>query len=67
MYVGKTPENQADVSGVIFAGSSRADYQAKLKQLRDQKDSKAVHPPEERTSREEMRTPGKQPRILLTT
>jgi len=67
MYVGKTPENQADVSGVILPpGSSRADYQAKLKQLRDQKDSKAVHPPEERTSREEMRTPGKQPRILLT-
>ncbi len=67
MYIGKTPEHKADVTGhVLPAGASRADYQAKVKQLREQKDSKAVHPAEERVSREDMRTPGKQPRILLT-
>jgi len=67
MYVGKTPDRSADVIGVrLPAGASRADYLAQLEQLRTAKRNLAVHPPEERASRQEMRTPGLQPRILLT-
>lgn len=67
MYVGKTPERTADVAGErLPTGSSRAAYQAALERARAEKRGTAVHPPEERVSREEMRTPGKQPRILLT-
>lgn len=67
MYVGKTPELDREVAGErLPAGSSRADFQARLAQAREAKETHAIHPPEERVSREEMRTPGKQPRILLT-
>lgn len=67
MYVGKTPEKQSEVAGQrLLPGSTRADYLAALKQAQAQQRSTAVHPPEERCSREEIRTPGKQPRILLT-
>ncbi|MCO5106225.1 MAG: DEAD/DEAH box helicase [Burkholderiaceae bacterium] len=67
MYVGKTPQTEADIVGVrLPAGSSAADYRAKLADVQKKKLDVAVHPPEERVSREEMRTPGKQPRILLT-
>jgi ATP-dependent helicase YprA (DUF1998 family) len=67
MYVGKTPERAEDVSGVRLAqGASRADYREQVARLQRQKLTMAVHPPEERVSRVEMRTPGKQPRILLT-
>jgi len=67
MYVGKTPEKAADVAGErLAAGSSRAAYQAALARAKVEKRGTAVHPPEERVSREEMRTAGKQPRILLT-
>lgn len=67
MYVGKTPELEREVAGErLPAGSSRADYQARFAQAREAKETHAIHPPEERVSREEMRTPGKQPRILLT-
>jgi ATP-dependent helicase YprA (DUF1998 family) len=64
MYVGKTPDREAEVAGLrLKAGSSRADYLAALEQ---QKHGESVHPPEEICSREVMRTPGRQPRILLT-
>lgn len=67
MYVGKTPEWKSDVSGVrLPQGSSREDYRRRVAKLRENKDARAVHPFEERASREEMRTPGEQPRILLT-
>lgn len=67
MYVGKTPDRRADVTGVrLRPGSSKADYEAALKKVQAEKRGVAVHPAEERVSREEMRTPGKQPRILLT-
>jgi ATP-dependent helicase YprA (DUF1998 family) len=67
MYIGKTPEKTADVPGIrLKEGASRADYKAELEKLRQQKQSLAVHPPEERASREELRMRGKQPRILLT-
>lgn len=67
LYVGKTPEQTSDVTGPrLPAGSSREDYKAKVEELRLQGQSGAVHPPEERVSREEMRAPGKAPRILLT-
>lgn len=67
MYVGKTPELEREVAGErLPAGSSRADYQARLAQAHEAKETHAIHPAEERVSREEMRTPGKQPRILLT-
>ncbi|MCB2211767.1 DEAD/DEAH box helicase [bacterium] len=67
MYIGKTPEREGDVTGTrLKPGSSRADYQAKFNQYRAQGHPDVIHPPEEVCSREIMRTPGKQPRILLT-
>lgn len=67
MYVGKTPERDADVTGCrLGAESSRADYIAEVERLRAVGDPAIVHPPEERCSRDAMRTPGQQPRILLT-
>lgn len=67
MYVGKTPDREADVAGFrLPAGASLADYEAKLAEVRQEKRSETVYPPEEICSREVMRTKGRQPRILLT-
>ena len=67
MYVGKTPEHENEVAGIrLPPGASRADYDARLAEIRSEKRSEAVYPPEEVCSREIMRTPGRQPRILLT-
>lgn len=67
MYVGKTPRTEADVTGVrLPPGSTAADYQAKLADMQRRKLDVALHPAEERISREAMRKPGQQPRILLT-
>ena len=67
MYIGKSPEYASDVTGVrLPQGASREDYRKRIAKLRDNKEDRAVHPYEERASREEMRTPGGQPRILLT-
>ena len=67
MYVGKTPETEAGVVGIrLNAGTSRADYGLTLAKVRAEKRSDTVYPPEEICSRERMRTPGSQPRILLT-
>lgn len=65
MYVGKTPEKAADVSGIrLKPGASKAEYEAKLNDLDRKKQNQAVHPAEERASREELRS--HPPRILLT-
>ena len=67
MYVGKTPENESNVPGIrLPAGASRADYEARLAEVRREKRSETVYPAEEICSRQMMRTPGRQPRILLT-
>lgn len=67
MYVGKTPEKEAEVAGIrLPRGASRADYDAKLKAVREERRSDTVYPAEEVCSREAMRRPGGQPRILLT-
>lgn len=67
MYVGKTPRTEADVNGVrLDPGSTVADYRSKLQQMQKLKIDVALHPAEERVSREAMRTNGQQPRILLT-
>ena len=67
MYVGKTPEHEAGVAGVrLPAGSSRADYEARLERARRDGKGETVYPSEEVCSREVMRSPGRQPRILLT-
>ncbi len=67
IYVGKTPEREADVSGArLPSGSSRADYLARVRKARQDGTGETVHPPEEVCSRQAMRTPGGQPRILLT-
>ncbi len=67
MYVGKTPEYESGVGGVrLPAGASRADYEAKLREVQENKGGETVHPAEEACSREAMRSPGGQPRILLT-
>ncbi|MCH9662645.1 MAG: DEAD/DEAH box helicase [Gammaproteobacteria bacterium] len=67
MYVGKTPQRTSDVTGMVLpANSSRQAYQNAVQQAHDKGQNIAVHPPEERVSRQQMRTPGQQPRILLT-
>ena len=67
IYVGKTPEREADVVGVrLRAGSSREDYLARVASVREDGTGETVHPVEEVCSRQAMRTPGGQPRILLT-
>lgn len=67
MYVGKTPNREADVVAKrLPPNSSRADYEAAVEQARREKTGQTVCPPEEVCSREMMRTPGRQPRILLT-
>ncbi|MBT8422158.1 MAG: DEAD/DEAH box helicase, partial [Gammaproteobacteria bacterium] len=67
MYVGKTPENEADVTGYrLPPGSSNVDYRAKLAEARAAGEGTSVHPSEEVCSREVMRQQGSQPRILLT-
>ncbi|HOY68954.1 MAG TPA: DEAD/DEAH box helicase [Candidatus Ozemobacteraceae bacterium] len=67
LYVGKTPDEEAGVRGErLPAGSSNADYRARLKQMRDAGDPGTLIPPEERASRAAMRKAGGQPRILLT-
>lgn len=74
MYVGKTPERAVDVQGSrLEAGASRAAYEtAVIRRAREREraprrlSTAAIHPPEERCSREEMRASGHQPRILLT-
>lgn len=67
LYVGKTPEARGDVAGErLRAGSSREDYRRAFKKAQEERRPTAVHPPDERASREEMRTAGQQPRILLT-
>ena len=67
IYVGKTPERESEVVGVrLRAGSSRADYEARLARARREGSGETVYPGEEVCSREVMRTPGRQPRILLT-
>jgi ATP-dependent helicase YprA (DUF1998 family)/SOS-response transcriptional repressor LexA len=67
MYVGKTPEHENEVAGIRMpAGASRADYEARLAEVRKEKRSETVYSPEEVCSREIMRAPGRQPRILLT-
>ena len=67
MYVGKTPQTEAAVSGHrLPPGSAASDYQSRLMDMRRQGMDLPLHPAEERASREAMRTPGQQPRILLT-
>lgn len=67
MYVGKTPEHEAEVSGArLRAGASRLDYERALADEQAKGQGTSVRPAEEVCSREMMRTPGRQPRILLT-
>lgn len=67
MYVGKTPRTEADINGVRLApGSSVVDYRNRLAEMQRLKLDVALHPAEERVSREAMRKSGEQPRILLT-
>jgi hypothetical protein len=62
-----TPQREAEVTGIrLPVGASRADYEARLAEVRREKRGEAVYPPEEVCSREVMRTAGRQPRILLT-
>ena len=67
IFTGRTPERQAQVvGGQLPAGSSRADYHARLARARQESTGETIYPAEEVCSREVMRTPGRQPRILLT-
>jgi hypothetical protein len=65
MYVGKTKEKATQVTGKrLKKGASKADYTAALTKAQQENRTDAIHPPEERVSREEMRK--QPPRILLT-
>jgi hypothetical protein len=65
MYVGKTPEKASKVTGKrLKEGASRVDYEAAVMRAQREKRPEAIHPPEERVSREEMRK--QPPHILLT-
>ena len=64
LYIGKTPRQQSDVTGRMIKGSSRADYEARRKKSAQDQKTSAVHPYEERVSRQEMQS--NPPRILLT-
>ena len=67
IYVGKTPEREVDVVGARRRpGSSRSDYFARVNKARRDGTGETVYPAEEVCSRQAMRTPGEQPRILLT-
>lgn len=67
MYVGKTPERAVDVQGRrLPAGASQDEHRTAVERAQRDRQDATVHPPEERCSREEMRAPGAQPRILLT-
>lgn len=67
LYVGKTKERAADVAGVrLPPTASRQDFLAARQRATEDRAGGGIFPAEERVSREEMRTPGKQPRILLT-
>ncbi len=67
LYVGKTPEREADVAGhQLPPGSSKADYEAQLARAQREGQGETVYPAEEACSREMLRKPGRQPRILLT-
>ncbi|MBK7923174.1 MAG: DEAD/DEAH box helicase [Gemmatimonadetes bacterium] len=67
MYVGKTKERSADVAGVrLRPGATRQDYLVERNRATEERAGGGVYPVEELVSREEMRAPGKQPRILLT-
>lgn len=65
MYVGKTPRKSSSVTGErLRPGASSAEYRAALDRARREERTTAVHPAEERCSRDEMRK--SPPRILLT-
>lgn len=67
MYVGKTPEEDANATGERMPlGSTNAAYHARLNQIREAGQTITLMPPEERVSRKAMRAEGGQPRILLT-
>ena len=67
LYIGKTPEHENEVAGArLRRGASRADYRERLERSRKDGSGETVYPAEEVCSREAMRTPGRQPRILLT-
>jgi len=67
MYVGKTPDRRTDVAGErLRGGTSREAYARAFQKAQADRRGTAVHPPEERVSREEMQERGGQPRILLT-
>ena len=67
IYTGRTPEREAQVAGYrLPAGSSRAEYESRLARARGDRTGETIYPAEEVCSRELMRTPGRQPRILLT-
>ena len=67
IYIGKTPEREVDVVGArLSPGSSRADYLTRVKKAQRDGTGETVYPAEEVCSRQAMRTPGRQPRVLLT-
>lgn len=67
LYIGKTPEEAGGVSGQILGpGATPESYERQLELQRESDSPLTVYPAEECTCRAEMRTPGSQPRILLT-
>ena len=65
IYTGRTPERHV-AGDQLPPRSSRAQYLERLARARAEGTGETVYPAEEVCSREAMRTPGRQPRILLT-
>ena len=67
IYTGRTPERRNDVAGdQLPRGSTLATYKKRLARAQCERTGETVYPGEEVCSREAMRSPGGQPRILLT-
>jgi ATP-dependent helicase YprA (DUF1998 family) len=67
MYVGKTPDEDAQVKAErLPRNASRSDYHQRLTEIRKAGQAITVLPGEERASRQTMRGSKGQPRILLT-
>jgi ATP-dependent helicase YprA (DUF1998 family) len=67
MYVGKTPEEEAEVRAERMpAGTTKAAYRERLDQIREAGQGTTLLPPEECASRKTMRSEEGRPRILLT-
>ena len=67
LYVGNTARDPSGVIGErLPPHASGADFRERKERMRSEGSAETLRPPEEVCDRQTMRTPGKQPRILIT-